>query len=118
MVGGPGGYLMVGEDGGIFSFGRCRSSGRWGRTRRRSPIVAVAVTGRPVAVPLAPATTDHHGAHGRPTTTTAPPSSTAGATTSTHLKIKPSTTTTRGDGVWYANCQEAGAAGRPEHPQG
>jgi hypothetical protein len=109
MVGGPGGYLMVGEDGGIFSFGSVPFFGSLGATPPPTPIVAVAVTSLGgVALTPPPAPT---------TTTTAPPATTTttalvvDGTTSTTFKIKPTTTTTRGEGVWYANCQEAWHAG-------
>jgi hypothetical protein len=109
MVGGPGGYLMVGGDGGIFSFGNVPFFGSLGATPPPTPIVAVAVTSVG-GVTLTPAVT---------TDTTAPPATTTttaataepGETTSSTRKPKPTTTTTRGEGVWYANCQEAWHAG-------
>jgi hypothetical protein len=100
MVGGPGGYLMVGQDGGIFSFGTVPFYGSLGANPPASPIVAVAVASQPIPVTVA-------------TTPPPPPSTTTttvdpnAPTTSSTKPPKPTTTTTRGSGVWYANCQEA-----------
>jgi plastocyanin len=44
MVGGPGGYLMVGGDGGIFSFGDIPFFGSLGAGAPAMPVVAVAVS--------------------------------------------------------------------------
>jgi plastocyanin len=44
MVGGPGGYLMVGGDGGIFSFGDITFFGSLGASPPAMPVVAVAVS--------------------------------------------------------------------------
>jgi hypothetical protein len=99
---------MVGEDGGIFSFGNVPFFGSLGANPPGSPIVAVAValTAPPAVAPMTATTA---------TTAPAPTTTTTvlvkDGTTSTTMKIKPSTTTTRGSGVWYADCTEAWHAG-------
>jgi hypothetical protein len=50
MVGDPDGYLMVAEDGGIFSFGSVTFYGSLGDSPPSSPIVAVALARGPGAL--------------------------------------------------------------------
>jgi hypothetical protein len=81
--------------------------GSLGANPPASPVVAVAVSAQ--AAPAAPVTT-------ATTTVPAPTSTTVttaynGPSTSSTKPPKPTTTTTRGSGVWYANCQEAWSQG-------
>lgn len=51
MVGQPGGYLMVAQGGGIFSFGKVEFHGSRGDKPPSSPVVSVAAIPKPAPAP-------------------------------------------------------------------